>query len=258
VLCNSKLEARNSSNCLRAVARECRNMSLRRSLVRIPDSDLRLLNQRTPQVLDFSIAPLCAAERVWDGHGGRWVAQLYPNEHFATRDDVTITAQVGCCIAVCVSDPIARIGGMNHFTLPQLQCLARRNRTSSVAAWSGCQAMQTLIDAVVCLGASPKRLQFKLAGAGQTLTGRFDTSARNLEFVREYLHGHGWCSEAEDVGGSRGRAVEFHVAAGKVRVRSLDESEAAGVARRDMAFLTDIQRAGRGRFRAIPWDRRTS
>lgn len=240
--------ARNASRCPRVAAGTCGNLSLRGSLAPVPRSDLRLLHQRAPQVISSSYASLSEAERIWDGKGGRWVAYLYPNEYFATRDDVTIAAQLSCCIAVCLSDPVAAIGGMSHFTVPQLQCPARRNRTSSLAASSGCRAMETLIDSVLRLGAEPRRLRFGLAGAAHTLAGHFDTSARNLEFVRDYLQSHGWSSQADHVGGIQCRAIEFHAGSGRTRVRSLSAAEAAGVARRDMTFLTDIQRTGRGRF----------
>ena len=33
--------------------------------------------------------------------------------------DVMITTVLGSCVAVCLQDPVARIGGMNHFLLAE-------------------------------------------------------------------------------------------------------------------------------------------
>ena len=38
--------------------------------------------------------------------------------HVAEEADVMLTTILGSCVAACMRDPIARVGGMNHFLLP--------------------------------------------------------------------------------------------------------------------------------------------
>ncbi|MFL6605253.1 MAG: hypothetical protein ACJ8R9_28515, partial [Steroidobacteraceae bacterium] len=58
-------------------------------------------------------------QRIWDRHNDRWAARILPGEYFVTRSDEIITTVLGSCISACVRDPGLRIGGMNHFMLPE-------------------------------------------------------------------------------------------------------------------------------------------
>ena len=41
-------------------------------------------------------------------------------EHFITSDpNVVLSTILGSCVAMCVRDPLAGVGGMNHFLLPE-------------------------------------------------------------------------------------------------------------------------------------------
>jgi len=57
--------------------------------------------------------------RYWDPGCDRWSAKILPGEYFVTRSDEAITTVLGSCIAACIRDPATRIGGMNHFMLPE-------------------------------------------------------------------------------------------------------------------------------------------
>ena len=58
-------------------------------------------------------------QRAWDKAQDRWSARILPGEYFVTRSDEIITTVLGSCISACVRDPVLRIGGMNHFMLPE-------------------------------------------------------------------------------------------------------------------------------------------
>ena len=41
-------------------------------------------------------------------------------EHHVTDDpSVMLTTILGSCVALCLRDPVTRVGGMNHFLLPE-------------------------------------------------------------------------------------------------------------------------------------------
>jgi chemotaxis protein CheD len=44
--------------------------------------------------------------------------KILPGEFYVTKLDERIETVLGSCISACVRDPIAGVGGMNHFMLP--------------------------------------------------------------------------------------------------------------------------------------------
>ena len=41
-------------------------------------------------------------------------------EHYVTSDPaIMLTTILGSCVAMCLRDPLAGVGGMNHFLLPE-------------------------------------------------------------------------------------------------------------------------------------------
>ncbi|HEX6770065.1 MAG TPA: chemotaxis protein CheD, partial [Candidatus Binatia bacterium] len=48
----------------------------------------------------------------------RATAYLHPGQLFVAADSYAVTTILGSCVAVCLWDPVTRIGGINHFLLP--------------------------------------------------------------------------------------------------------------------------------------------
>ena len=46
------------------------------------------------------------------------VVTLFPGEYFVSDKPVVLSTLLGSCVAVCMRDPNAGVGGMNHFMLP--------------------------------------------------------------------------------------------------------------------------------------------
>ena len=75
-------------------------------------------------------------------------------------EDVALTTVLGSCVAACLHDPLARIGGMNHFLLPgDDQSFNPRD-----AERYGVYLMELLVNGLMQLGARRDRLQAKLFG----------------------------------------------------------------------------------------------
>ena len=51
----------------------------------------------------------------------------------ANPDEVLTTIALGSCVAVCLFDPVAKVGGMLHFLLPDSKLNADRARTQPAA-----------------------------------------------------------------------------------------------------------------------------
>jgi chemotaxis receptor (MCP) glutamine deamidase CheD len=51
---------------------------------------------------------------------GRKVVRLGPGEFAVTSDpDTVLMTVLGSCVAACICDPLAGVGGLNHFMLPE-------------------------------------------------------------------------------------------------------------------------------------------
>ncbi len=105
---------------------------------------------------------------------------------------------LGSCVSACIRDPLAQVGGMNHFMLPEDGSFREEPRSTALdrqATRYGSYAMESLINDLLKLGAARERLEIKLFGGGRILASMTDIGARNIAFIRQ-LSGHSkaWAS----------------------------------------------------------------
>jgi len=134
--------------------------------------------------------------------------------------DVLVTYSLGSCIGVCLYDPATHIGGMLHYQLPSSKMDAQRaQRSPFMFADTG---TKLLLDKMISMGASKKRMDIRLAGGAAMATGPqgFDIGKRNYLAIRKILWSNGMFINAEDVGGSSARNLYLDLASGTVTVRS--------------------------------------
>jgi chemotaxis protein CheD len=148
---------------------------------------------------------------------GRAQVYLHAGQLAAVSAPTAITTVLGSCVSVCLHDPAARVGGMNHFLLPHHVERERSPRFGTVA-------VPQLVDAVVKAGASRSALRAKVFG-GASVIGAF-RGARNLgeenaELALRLLADAGIPVVDRDVGGTRGRKVVFIADDGTAWVRQL-------------------------------------
>src|SRR3984893_16265229 len=70
-----------------------------------------------------------------------------------------LTTMLGSCIAACLRDPIAGVGGVNHFLLAGTE---QGGRSPSLGY--GANAMELLVNGLLSIGAKRERLEAKLFG----------------------------------------------------------------------------------------------
>ena len=97
--------------------------------------------------------------------------------------EVTISTILGSCIAACIWDPVAKVGGMNHFLLPDGPQSAEGGFSSF-----GANAMELLINTLIRSGAHKDRLRAKVFGGAEMYRGLTDAGNRNGEFVLNYFN----------------------------------------------------------------------
>lgn len=191
-------------------------------------------------------APLPGFERIqrsWEPEHERWSARILPGEYFVTRSDEVVTTVLGSCISACVRDPTVRVGGMNHFMLPEDTTSGRSSwldPQAGLATRYGSFAMESLINDLLKCGARKERLEVKLFGGGNILSALTDIGARNIEFARSFLRLERLAVSAEDVGDVFPRRVVYFPASGRVlvrRLKSLDRQEIVNEERLHMAKM---------------------
>ena len=139
------------------------------------------------------------------------------------RESGTITTiGLGSCVAVVLYDAQARVGGLAHILLPN-EAMARDRSNPAKFPQT---AVPLLLAEMAKLGASPARVSARLVGGasmfGNLLPGGgVNVGDRNVAAVREVLGNAGVRIVAEDTGSDHGRSVHFHLADGRVEVRSM-------------------------------------
>lgn len=106
---------------------------------------------------------------------------------WAVENSRPIATLLGSCVAVCLWDPVLKLGGMNHFMLPRS---GGRHTTADIdTLLCGDFAMEALLNGMITRGARRNRLQAKAFGGGAVVAGLTHTRIghQNVEFTREWL-----------------------------------------------------------------------
>ena len=139
----------------------------------------------------------------------------------------TLSTFVGSCVALCLHDPAAKVGGMAHIMLPDGSAQGNANEAKYAN-----QALENTVRMMSAKGAVQRRIVAKIAGGAKVFShdgaeSMFNIGARNAEAVRDLLEKSGIKLLAEDVGSTTGRWVKFDVGTGRVIVSTRKTGEKA-------------------------------
>jgi len=138
--------------------------------------------------------------------------QLTLGDTYVTSSpEEVLTTILGSCIAACIRDPLAGVGGMNHFLLPD------GNSGDRGALCYGVNAMELLINDILKHGGDRRRLEAKLFGGGNVVAALTDVGSRNYAFARQFLNDEGIAIVGGDVGGDMARRIQYMPAIGRAR-----------------------------------------
>jgi chemotaxis protein CheD len=166
----------------------------------------------------------------YDAHFKADAVKVLPGEYFVHDEDLLIMTTLGSCIAACLWDRERRVGGMNHFMLPDSGPGADGGRYGSYA-------MELLINELMKLGASRMTLEAKVFGGGAVLGGMstIQVGERNTAFVLDYLKTERIPVVSKDVLDIYPRKVCFFPASGKAMVKRLASSNTDSLVAQDRA-----------------------
>mgnify|MGYP005812052691 CR=1 FL=1 len=150
----------------------------------------------------------------YDAHFRNDAVKVLPGEYYVDDEDLLIMTTLGSCIAACLWDRERRVGGMNHFMLPEGDADSGRY---------GSFAMELLINEMIKRGATRPTMEAKVFGGGAVIGGMsvLNVGERNTAFVLDYLRTERITVVSKDVLDVHPRKVCFLPASGKAMVKRL-------------------------------------
>lgn len=177
----------------------------------------------------------------FDHHFQFNAVKVLPGEYFVSGENIVIMTVLGSCIAACLWDSRARVGGMNHFMLPE-------SDSTDVSGRYGSYAMELLINEMLKLGARRETMQAKIFGGGQVMANftTMNVGERNTSFVVNYLQTERIPIVSEDVLDIYPRKVVFFPATGKAMVKRLAHAHPEALAQEVRGNAATVAKATSG------------
>jgi chemotaxis protein CheD len=164
----------------------------------------------------------------YDAHFKNDAVKILPGEYFVHNEDKLIMTTLGSCIAACLYDRNAKVGGMNHFMLPD---------GAGDSGRYGSYAMELLINEMMKRGATRMTMEAKVFGGGQVVSGMttMNVGERNTNFVMDYLKTERIPIVSKDVLDVYPRKVCFLPGSGKAMVKRLAPTNTDALLAQDRA-----------------------
>jgi chemotaxis protein CheD len=150
---------------------------------------------------------------------GRRVHVVQGEYHVTSDPDVIMTTVLGSCVAVCLRDNTTRVGGMNHFLLPD-----GKVEGTDQGRRFGAYAMELLINDLLRNGARRERLEAKLFGGARMFDGLSDVGAANVAFAEKFLRDEGIPVLGSSLGGTEARRVQYWPTTGRAQQRTVTDN----------------------------------
>ncbi len=136
------------------------------------------------------------------------------------------TSGLGSCVGIVIYDLTKQVAGLAHIMLPKANPAKDKDNIYKYAD----TAIDILIEKLIKNDARKYNLKAKIAGGAQMFHLKSSTDVmrigpRNVEAVQETLKKHQVPIVATDIGGNRGRTIEFDPISGKLKIRTVNKGE---------------------------------
>jgi len=153
--------------------------------------------------------------------------------------DILFTTVLGSCVAVCLHDGRAGVGGMNHFLLAEPAPIA--NEDARLLNRYGVHSMELLINEMLKQGAMRGHLKARIYGGATMRQGLGEIGNNNIQFARRFLANENIAILGEDVGGISARRIEFRPAAGLSRCKTVSSQPLEQIAKISPPVSGDVE-----------------
>jgi chemotaxis protein CheD len=134
--------------------------------------------------------------------------------------DILVTHALGSCIGIAIYDPVAMVGGLLHFMLPDSSVNKQRAQENP---WMFADVgIPLFFKKAYELGATKGHLVVKVAGGAQFLDDKefFAIGKRNHTMMRKLFWQNGILIKAEHTGGTISRTMYLEMDGGRVWLTS--------------------------------------
>jgi len=201
-----------------------------------PAVPARPVNSRLDKLKGQPRKPGEASFFFYDAHFRNDAVKVLPGEFFVHDEDILVMTTLGSCIAACIWDREKRVGGMNHFLLPD------GGNSGADSGRYGNFAMDLLIGELVKRGASRATMEAKVFGGGAVISGMnsINVGERNTNFVLDYLRTERITVVSKDVMDIYPRKVCYLPASGKAMVKRLASANTEALAAQERAAANRV------------------
>ena len=128
---------------------------------------------------------------------------------------VLVTYSLSSCIGLAIHDPVAQVGGMLHYMLPESSIDGRKAKKNPYMF--GDTGIPALFREAYKLGAKKNRLRVIVVGGAQILDqkGLFNIGKRNYTVLRKLFWKNNVMTDFEEVGGNVNRTLRLEIKAGQ-------------------------------------------
>ena len=137
-----------------------------------------------------------------------------------TPNTMLITYSLGSCIGVSIWDPVAKVGGLLHFMLPDSSISPEKARANPAMFCD--TGVPKLFKVAYDLGAVKQRVVVKVAGGSQLVDdkGTFNIGKRNYLALRKIFWKNGIMIDNEHAGGTISRTMRVETTTGDVIIKT--------------------------------------
>jgi chemotaxis protein CheD len=136
-----------------------------------------------------------------------------------------VTYSLGSCIGLVIYDPVAKVGGMLHYMLPESSI--DKGKAAARPYMFADSGIPRLFKTAYSLGAVKQRLKIYAAGGAEILDqkGFFNIGKRNYMALKKMFFKNNVIIDKQDIGGNINRTVRLEIATGDIYVKTSGQKE---------------------------------
>lgn len=140
------------------------------------------------------------------------------------EDDV-VTYSLGSCIGLVIYDPVARVGGILHYMLPESSI--DKEKAAQKPYMFADTGIPRLFKTAYTLGAQKARIKIFVAGGAEILdqNGFFNIGKRNYMALKKMFFRNKVMIDKQEVGGNINRTIRIEIASGNIFLKTSGSEE---------------------------------
>ena len=136
-----------------------------------------------------------------------------------------ITYALGSCIGLIIYDPVAKVGGILHYMLPESSI--DKEKAAARPYMFADSGIPRLFKSAYKLGAVKQRMKVYVAGGAEILDqkGFFNIGKRNYMALKKMFFKNKMMITKQSVGGNTNRTIRIEIATGDVYIKTSGSKE---------------------------------